>query len=305
MSVPNFRYEHIYRVSLYYKKKIEWQFDLIDFSAHIQRNGLNNEGEFGGEIEIYNLSQDHRGELESIIAKSSVNLDGEQTTSIQIKVEVGYVYGSNALQMLTYDDISNIYNTNSNADRVTHFKMGSGLDTKLKKYYRADYEPGESAKNIITDLAIAMVDKDSITSYYINPNINDRTFSSGYSFVGNLWRELVDVCNISNNICHVENGKLYVSPAGTVASGQSKMYILIPDDGLLVPPRIGQANYHKKYTKGYMTTAYEMQSVLIPELRVNDLIRVNNTIYTVKCIDHSLNTLRNEFYTLIGGLRNK
>lgn len=310
MSLNNVLYEPIYRLTLYYKGVSKFQFTSIDFDANITRNAFESE-DFEPEmyeITLYNLTEGNRGILQGVIMNTSIvdttDDSTEVTTSYQFKLEATYKYSNSPYSTVLYDDVIGEWNRYVTDTWESVLKLRSGGDSMIKNFTAHSVASGTTAFVLITDLAQKMIDNHSIATYFINPDFNDKTYTRGYQFTGNLYENIKKICEQTSNTCYIENRNLYIAPAAQVSSSQSTIYSLAYGKGLLTYPQIGEESYDRKYTKKYNTLSYEFDIVFLPSLRLNDIINIDGTLYTVKRIEYELNTRNAKAISKISGLRN-
>jgi hypothetical protein len=295
------RFNGRYRVTVYYKAQVLMQFQSdnvnynIDFSANIIKDGLAHGGTRGN-IYFYNLAESKINTFEKLIALG-------KSGDIQVSIEFSQNNQTNQYQLLSYDDVTGVFNDQGDCDYKTNLILKSGQGSVVKTFSAATYAPGALFSNVALAEGNKMVDNLSIKScQVVSPN--DYAYANGVSVTGNTFNYLTNLCNSTDNVSFIDKGVLYISRDDFIPSNPSKTTDINFLNGLLEPPHIGQINFTKKYLKKNTNLSFQFKSLLIPTLSINDVISVLGIFYTVKRVTHVIDTRQGIGYSIVEGFKN-
>ena len=267
----------------------------IDFGANITKDSFGN-GNSRSTVFIYNLSEDKRNTLESLVSQSKLS-------SMQFMIEYSYMYSQDQYQIITYDDVVGIYNELGENDYKTNLILKSGMGSLVKTFSSASYPPNTAASTILDSECKKLIDGNGIKNYVMK-NIIDHIFPYGFTAVGNVYNYLKKLCYETDNTLFVDKGTLIVAPAQWLIDSNAYQRDLNFSNGLLEPPHIGQNNFTKKYKKNQSSVSFMFKSMLLPEVSINDVISVLGQKYTVKRINHVIESREGTAYSIIEGFLN-
>lgn len=290
-----------YRLTIYYKNEIIMQFSNasvnynIDFDVNIIKDGFGL-GNTQSSIFIYNLSSTKRNSLESLISES-------RQSSMQLMIEVSLPYGQDQYQIISYDDIIGVYNELGEADFKTNLILKSGEASAIKQYASSSYPPGATLSEIMNKECQTLVDDNSIKGFNI-VNMQDYTFPYGLSYVGNTVSYLKKLAYQTNNAFFIDRGIIYISQSNWMPVDTRIPLNLNYSNGLIEPPHVGQLNYSKKYNKKYGSVSFQFKSLLLPDVDINGIINVLGSNYTIKRINHTIQSRQGIAYSVMEGFKN-
>lgn len=299
--MADLRYNPRYRLTLFANKKVLMQFENanpnynIDFSCNILKDGFSN-GTARSTLFIYNLSSDKRNLIDTYLFQS---LDG----ALQFQIEFAF-NANDQYHLLSYDDVIGAYNEQGEADYKTNFVLKSGESKAVKYYSTASYQPNSKFSDIAKDQCSKMVDGNSVLSYVVSPLVTELFYPYGIAFSGNTYDNVAKLCYESNNTMFVDRGVVYISPDKWTDTTAKNKKDLDFTNGLLEKPHVGQVNFSKKYRKHHSSLAFQFKSLLLPDVKINDVISVLGVEYTIKRINHVIDSREGINYSIIEGYKN-
>jgi hypothetical protein len=222
---------------------------------------------------------------------------------MHLSIEFSQNMNQDQYQLMSYDDVTGIFNELGETDYKTNFILKSGQGSVVKTFSCDTYQPGTLLSTVVANEGQKMVDGNSIQSCQIG-GISDYTYSGGVSVTGNTFNYLKNLANSTGNTVFIDKSVIYFSSSGIIANLPPKTSDLNFSNGLLEPPHIGQVNFNKKYMKHNSSVSFQFKALLMPSLNINDVISVLGEFYTVKRITHSIETRSGVGYSIIEGFKN-
>jgi hypothetical protein len=292
------RFNPIYKLSLLFNSNTWMSFEgeagkTIDFDAFILKDGFSN-GNVRSNVFLYNLSEDKRNALESQISLS-------EQSSLQFKLECKLNNITTEYGVLTYDDIDGAYNERGEPDFKTNLILKSGENAKSFVISSASHPPGSQLTNALNAECKKLIDGKSVTS--INVRVIDQVLPYGLAYHGNVYDSIAKLCYETNHSLFIENGVAKIYPRNW-NDINNLTHDLNFANGLLEAPHIGQTSFTKKYRKKNSKVSFLFKSLLLPGISLNDVIKVLGVNYTVKRINHVIQTSSGVAHSVIEGLKN-
>lgn len=173
------------------------------------------------DVEVYNLSDDHRAQL-------------EQAQKQIMRLEVGY---NGTTHQIFLGEVRTCFTEVQGPDRVTKFSSGDGEQAVLGTRIRVTYGTQVQIDSCIRDLAKALgVGVGNLNQ--IAARLKSRGLASiyprGTALDGNAWRELVYICRSCGLEATIQDGALLILEQGQALANVAVR--LAPDSGLVGSP---------------------------------------------------------------------
>ena len=173
------------------------------------------------DVEVYNLSNDHRSQLE------------ESATQI-MRLSVGY---NGLTHQIFLGEVRTCFTQVQGADRVTKFSSGDGEQAVLGSRIRVTYGTQVQIDVCMRDLAKALgVGEGNLAT--VAAKLKSRGLASiyprGAALEGNAWRELIIICRSCGLEATIQDGALLIVEQGQALAGVAVR--LSPSTGLVGSP---------------------------------------------------------------------
>jgi hypothetical protein len=173
------------------------------------------------DIEVYNLSDDHRAQL-------------EQANNPTMRLEVGY---NGSTHQIFLGEVRTCFTAVEGPDRITKFSSGDGeqavLGTRIKVTYGTQVQIDTCLSDIARALGVGVGNLESVAAKLKSRGLAS-IYPRGISLNGNAWRELVYICRSAGLEATVQDGALLIVEQGQALAGVAVR--LASDSGLVGSP---------------------------------------------------------------------
>ena len=221
-------------------------------------------------VEIYNLSQDSRAQIES--------------TDNRMILSAGYL--QDVIKVLAVGDITSFYTEQRNGDNITVIEAGDGIRALTDTRISISYEEGISAQSIVDDIANAL-------TLEAVDNLADLTgtYRNGFTFAGQAKQALEELAHRFNFEWSIQNGVLQILPRREADTRE--IVVLTPETGMIGSPQamddVGVNISENKEQVG-ITLSCQLQPRLVPGGVVEVISRDYNGLYRITEVEHTGDT---------------
>lgn len=204
------------------------------------------------ELSIWNLSRDHRAQLEQLRPK-----DKKATTGIPCKIEAGYRSGTSLIWL---GDLRSVENQRQGPDWITKLSSGDGERGSQKGRLHISYGPGTDIGTALRAMARAMgVSEGNLSQVVSKLKIaGSAIFPSGITISGPVYRQLQTFAQSADLELTIQDSALQFVDRGATLAGTALK--LSAATGMLDSPSVDN--------KGILT----VKTLMIPNVRVGGLI---------------------------------
>ena len=255
--------------------------DIADNKIRFEITKSINAGENIGRIEIWNLTPEIRKMIHS--------------TDSLVRVFAGYAQHSGLIE-LAQGDIINVRHNRSKCDIVTQIYIGDGNKNLRQKPISKGFE-GEVRLSEI----IATFQEQSGVPFRCVGVSKSAVVSGGYSICGGLASSLDDLCLVFGLNWSLQDGTILIT--GQEDEQQETILLLTPETGLIINPETVKQVSEKLVDSDepLPPCVYSVQSLIQPQLKVNDLIAVKSPsldgVFRIQKITHTGDTRGNDWYS--------
>lgn len=207
------------------------------------------------DIEIYNLTADHRAQLEQLVPKGK-----EPTKGIACEIVAGYAAG---VSQIWLGDLRTGHSTYEAPDWVTRISTGDGEKGVQHARLHISYGPKTSIDTALRAMARAMgVDEGNLGKVVQRLKIaGSDVFPTGVTISGPVWRQMQQFAQSADLQLSIQNNALQFVDIGKTLEGEA--LLLRHDTGLL------EANVDNE---GVLTA----KTLMIPGVRMGGLVVVES-----------------------------
>jgi hypothetical protein len=235
------------------------------------------------DVEVYNLSDEHRSLLET-------------TTAQTLKLAVGY---NDRTHQIFLGQVRTCFTQVSGPDRITKFSSGDGeqaiLGTRIRVTYGNQIQIDTAIENIAKVLGIGVGNLSPVTAKLKSRGLAS-IYPQGVALSGNAWRELATICKSCGLETTIQDGALLLLEQGKALEGSAVR--LSPSTGLVGSPTADNDG------------TVNCQALLVPELRPGvkvqlESLSVGRTVYRVYDAEYTGDTHGQDWYASLGMQRVK
>lgn len=245
------------------------------------------------QIQVYNLSEDTRKKLRSLITQNNILL---KTSNEQVLAYLYAGYKENTgLELLYIGNVSYITDKVIPPDIVTTIMCSDNVNIFKRATVSLSYKPGTSSLTIRAAVAKALNMEFDDASYFY-----DIEFAHGFSFVG-LARDALD--NVSKQTdCNwtTEAGKIRMMPKGK--STNDAVVVVSAETGMINSPEKlesdGTDSDMADAKDGWKVTML-LEPKLLPGRKVEIKSKIINGIYVIDSVEHKGDTTTGDWQSII------
>ena len=235
------------------------------------------------DVEVYNLSDAHRNQLETATAQV-------------LRLEVGY---GDRVHQIFLGEVRTCYTQVNGPDRITKFSSGDGeqavLGTRIRVTYGNQIQVDTAISEIAKVLGIGVGNLAPVAAKLKAKGIAS-IYPQGVALSGNAWRELQTIARSCGLEATIQDGALMLLEVGQALAGSAVR--LSPQTGL-----IGSPSADSDKTTGVLTV--NCQALLIPELRPGVKVQLESlstgrAVYRIYDAEYTGDTHGTEWYAHLG-----
>lgn len=205
------------------------------------------------ELTIWNLHDDHRAQLESIVPRKV----RQATVGIPCRIEAGY---RDNTSVIWQGDLRTVESTFVQPDWVTTLTSGDGAKAWKHARFHVSYGPKTPIETALRAMARALgVGEGNLSKVVSRLKVaGSAIFPTGKVYSGSVSRELVELARSADLEVSVQDGALQFIDRGKALQGTALR--LAPETGLVESPSIDN--------EGILSA----KTLLIPDLRVGGTV---------------------------------
>lgn len=241
-------------------------------------------------IEVYNLSQATRDELQKLIADNNSKIYNQQV----VMLYAGYSFNVGA-ELLYSGNIVNISSRKDPPDVVTTITCAENSLIYKNSFSTLSYGGGVTSKKIIQDIASQMqVNIDENSNFG-----NGITLAHGWSHAG-LTKEAMDKITRQAGLSwSTQNGKIRLVPYGN-STNDTDVVLVSSTSGMIGSPERVDNSGDDSDTPA-MKHGWKVKSLLQPKLSPNRRVKIEsmnvNGIYIIDTVSHQGDTKVGDWQT--------
>ena len=235
------------------------------------------------DVEVYNLSDAHRSQLET-------------ETAQVLKLEVGY---GDRTHQIFLGEVRTCYTQVNGPDRITKFSSGDGeqavLGTRIRVTYGNQIQVDTAISEIAKVLGIGVGNLAPVAAKLKAKGLAS-IYPQGVALSGNAWRELQTIARSCGLEATIQDGALMLLEVGQALAGSAVR--LSPSTGL-----IGSPSADSDKTSGVLTV--NCQALLVPELRPGVKVQLESlstgrAVYRIYDCEYTGDSMGQDWYCHLG-----
>lgn len=241
-------------------------------------------------IEIYNLSQKTRDELQKLISDNNSNIYNQQI----VMLYAGYSLNIGT-ELLYSGNIVNISSRKEPPDIVTTISCAENALIYKNTYSTLSYGGGVTSKKIIEDVAAQM-------QVAIDENSNfgtGVTLAHGWSHAGVTKQAMDKITRQASLTWSTQNGKIRVVPYGSSTSDDD-VVVVSSTSGMIGSPE-RKDNSGDDTDTPVMKHGWKVKSLLQPKLSPNKMVKIEsiavNGVFIIDTVSHKGDTKSGDWQT--------
>jgi hypothetical protein len=232
----------------------------LDVSFTIQKS-LAAKTPNSAEIEIWNLNEDHRKQLQEL-------------ERVYVDLQAGYAGG---MSLLFRGDLRNVVSRRDGPDWITSVSSGSGQHGR-KRRVKKSFAPKATVKEVLQAAAEAMgVKLGNSAATFVAASIKGtaaRSFFNGYTMAGSAEQELDRLVRSCGLRWSVQDDELQIIESGKAL--QDEAIYLSPSTGLIGSPEIGNRGIVNVRSL-MIPDAFPGRRALLESRHINGVHRIETT----------------------------
>lgn len=230
------------------------------------------------DVEVYNLSDAHRSQLETLTAQT-------------LKLSVGY---NNRTHQIFLGQVRTCFTEVNGPDRITKFSSGDGeqavLGTRIRVTFGNQIFIDNAIQQIAKVLGVGVGNLAPVAAKLRQKGVTS-IYPQGVALSGNAWRELITICKSCGLEAAIQDGALLILEQGKALEGSAVR--LASDSGLIGSPSADNDG------------TVNCQALLIPELRPGvkvqlESLSVGRAVFRVYNVEYTGDTHGNDWYAQLG-----
>lgn len=222
-------------MTLFFKRQISLTVDTLglngfDCTFHIEKN-LSHKTPNSLDLRIYNLSKDHREQLQQL-----------KRVTVQIKAGYGELSDIPTLPLLFHGDVRNVFSQIDGPDWITYVTSGDGEIVNREARVSQAFSSGTLYKDVIAKV-LDQIEAAGVKTGNARKSLNDATvnsgitkqFISGTTIAGGAIDQLGKLLKPCGMECSIQDLELQILKKGTASSPNA--VLLSPMTGLIGSPQ--------------------------------------------------------------------